>query len=111
MVFGDQDASGVINLHHLVVLITTTDSDCKRVLIDNLRGPINDLRKLATWRHELRKKVSERGLGRRIEFSDHLPSHLPEERQVSFEVLTPNIVNERANTLVKVINPDQFKLG
>ena len=39
MVFEAQDASRIVNLHHLVILIgttTTTSSDRERVLIDNL---------------------------------------------------------------------------
>ena len=56
MVFRAQDANGIVDLDHLVVLIstTTTDIDRERVLIDNLWGPISDLR-----RHEFHRKVSE----------------------------------------------------
>ena len=64
MVFGAQDASEIVDLDHLVVLIstTTTDIDRERVLIDDLWGSISDLRRLVSWRHKLRKKVSEEGL-------------------------------------------------
>ena len=65
MAFGAQDASGIIDLDHLIILInaTTTGINRKRVLIDDLLGPISDLRRLVSWRHELRRKVSEGSRG------------------------------------------------
>ena len=109
-----QDANRIINLHHLVILFssaTTTGCDHRRVLIDNLRMLISDLKRLVSWRHELRKKVSERGLGRCIELGDHLPGRLPEERQVSFWMLTPNVVNKRVDAIIEVLNLDLLKLS
>ena len=65
MVFGAQDASRIVDLDHLVVLIkstTTAGIDCRRVLIDDLWGPISDLRSLVDWGHELHRRIIERGL-------------------------------------------------
>ena len=113
MVFGAQDANRIVDLDHLVVLISTTTSgiDRKRILIDDLWGLISDLKRLVSWRHELRRKVRDGGLWRCIEFGNHIPSHLPEERQVLFGVLVPNIVNECTETLVKIVSTDLFELS
>ena len=78
-----QDASRVINLHHFIVLISspiTAGCDRSRVLIDNLGRLISDLRRLVNWRHELHKRLRQRGLRRCIELGHHLPGHLPEEK-------------------------------
>ena len=76
-----------------------------------MQGQISDLKSLVRWRHELCRRVSERGLWRCIELGDHLPGCLPEERQVPFWMLTPDFVNKHVDTLIKVLIPDLFKLS
>ena len=111
---GAQDASRVIDLHHFIVLDTSTIAigcDRSRVLVDNLWGSISDLKRLVSWRHELHRRISNRGLWRRIKLSDHLPGSLPKERQVSFRMLAPNIVNKHGDALIKVLALDLFELS
>ena len=114
MVIEAQDAGRIVNLDHLVFLISSTTTTCidrKRVLIDDLWGPIRNLRRLVSRGNELRRKVSERGLWRRIKLGDHLLGHLPKERQVPLRVLMKIIVHECRDTLVIIVSTDLFELS
>ena len=109
-----QDASRVIDLHHLVVLISspiTAGCNRNRVLIDNLGRPISDLGRLVSQGQEVRRKLRQRGLRRCIELGDHLPSRLPEKGQVSFRVFPPNIVNKCADTVIEALPLDLLELS
>ena len=59
------------------------------------------MRRLVSCRHELHMGLLQRGLRRCIELSDHLSSHLPKERQIPLWVLTPDILNECADAILK----------
>ena len=65
MVFGAQDPDRIVDLDHIVVLIsstTTASIDRKRIFVDDLRGLVSDLRRLVGKRHKLRRRVIERSL-------------------------------------------------
>ena len=114
MVFGAQDPSGVIYLNQVVVLINTTTTagvDHRRIFINDLWRLVGDPGRLVGRRDELRRRIIERALKRRIELGYHLFSHLPQKRQVTFGVLAPHIVQESPDTLIVLFIADLLKLS
>ena len=82
MVFGAQDHNKIVDLHHLVILIsvaTTPNINNRDVLIDELWGLVRDLWRLVGRGHELHGRIIEGSLWRCIELGDHLPRCLPKE--------------------------------
>ena len=82
-IFRAQDPNRVIDLHQVVILVSTTTTtaniDRKRIFIDDLGRQVNDLGRLVGRRNELRRKTFKRSLGRSIELSDHFFSCLPKK--------------------------------
>ena len=76
-------------MHQVIVLVSTTTTAGiyrRRVFIDDLWRLVDDLgrlvgnmRRLVGRRNELRRRIVERGLGRRVELSNHFSSCLPEK--------------------------------
>ena len=65
MIFRAQDPDRIVNLNHLVVLMSSTTIvgiDRKRIFVDDLWGLISDLWRLVGLRHELYKRIIERSL-------------------------------------------------
>ena len=82
MVLRAQDPDRIVDLNQLIVLISSTTTagiDRMRVFGDDLWGLVGNLWGLVGMRHELRKRIIEKNLWRRIELSNHRPSHLPEK--------------------------------
>ena len=82
MVFRTQDPSRIIDLDHLVVLVsfaTIAGINYRRILIDDLWGLISNLWRLVSRGHELCRRIIKESLWRHIELSNHFPSRLPKE--------------------------------
>ena len=114
MIFGAQDPIRIVDLDHLVVLIsfaTTVDINSRRDLIDDLWGLVRELWRLVSRVHKLRRRIIKGSLWRRIELCNHLPSPLPKQRQVLLGLFMPNIIHKFLDTFIIIISIDLLELG